>query len=98
MRNYHEVIRNDVVKGLPAALNVGLEAFAKEWAIFVQGMLVHSAMEDGAGDSKGFFALLEEHGGGVKCKVFIRYAIIFFKWLLLLILRAIILLKRFFFR
>ena len=68
MRNFHEVLRNDILKEL-APLAAGpspdFEAFAAAWGRHTHGMAFHAAMEEGAGAAgRGFFALIEDASAG----------------------------------
>jgi hypothetical protein len=48
MRNYHEVLRNDLSKVLAPLADAGdMVAFAIAWQAYVQAIAVHAAMEDG---------------------------------------------------
>ena len=56
MRNYHEVLRNDLAKVLAPRAEAGdLEGFAAAWGDYVHAISVHAAMEDG----------VEGAGGGI---------------------------------
>jgi hypothetical protein len=66
MRNYHEVLRNDLAKVLaPLAERGDLAGFAPAWRAYVDAIAVHAAMEDGvAGAGGGITAMLDLHFDG----------------------------------
>lgn len=67
MRNYHEVLRNDLTKVLPVLLRQGdLEGFARAWGDYTRAIGVHAVMEDGApGAGQGSVAMLNHYFDGV---------------------------------
>jgi hypothetical protein len=66
MRNYHEVLRNDLAKVLAPRAEAGdLPGFAAAWKDYVQAISVHAAMEDGVqGAGGGITTLLDEYFDG----------------------------------
>lgn len=73
MRNYHEVLRNDLSKVLAPLADAGdVPAFAVAWKGYVQAIAVHAAMEDGVdGAGRGITRLLDQYfDGAVNAAVF----------------------------
>jgi hypothetical protein len=66
MRNYHEVLRNDLSKVLaPLAESGDLASFARAWADYCAAIAVHAAMEDGVeGSGSGSAAMLDYYFDG----------------------------------
>jgi hypothetical protein len=66
MRNYHEVLRNDLVKVLTPLADAGdLDGFAKAWDTYTRAIAVHAAMEDGVdGAGGGSSAMLNHYFDG----------------------------------
>jgi len=70
MRNYHEVLRNDLTKVLAplaeaADLAADLTNFSAAWSAYARAIAVHAAMEDGvAGAGGGSSALLDHYFDG----------------------------------
>jgi hypothetical protein len=66
MRNYHEVLRNDLSKVLtPLAHDGAVADFAIEWQAYCKAIAVHAAMEDGVeGAGGGSAAMLDLHFDG----------------------------------
>lgn len=66
MRNYHEVLRNDLAKVLaPLADADDPAAFAAAWKAYTAAIAVHAAMEDGVdGAGGGIVALLDRYFDG----------------------------------
>ena len=66
MRNYHEVLRNDLGKVLPPLLAAGDAAgFSAKWRDYVGAITVHAAMEDGVeGAGGGSSAMLDHYFDG----------------------------------
>ncbi|CAM3951670.1 hypothetical protein [Roseateles saccharophilus] len=66
MRNYHEVLRNDLAKVLaPRAAGGDLAGFAAAWKDYVHAIAVHAAMEDGvAGAGGGITTMLDRYFDG----------------------------------
>lgn len=66
MRNYHEVLRNDLAKVLaPLAAAGDVAAFAKAWKGYCAAIAVHAAMEDGVdGAGGGSTAMLDHYFDG----------------------------------
>ncbi|MFN0185431.1 MAG: hemerythrin domain-containing protein [Aquabacterium sp.] len=61
MRNYHEVLRNDLARVLAPLAEAGDTAgFAAAWATYRRAIAVHAAMEDGVDGLEG----VEGTGGG----------------------------------
>ena len=62
MRNYHEVLRNDLVKVLaPLAAAGDVEGFATAWDDYRAAIAVHAAMEDGVDGAGGGSAAMLDH-------------------------------------
>jgi len=62
MRNYHEVLRNDLAKELaPLAAAGDLAAFAPAWRGYCAAIAVHAAMEDGVDGAGGGSAAMLDH-------------------------------------
>jgi hypothetical protein len=54
MRNYHEVLRNDLAKVLAPLADAGdVAGFASAWQVYVGAIGVHAAMEDGVDGAGG---------------------------------------------
>jgi hypothetical protein len=66
MRNYHEVLRNDLAKVLaPLAAAGDLAGFAAAWDRYCAAIAVHAAMEDGVeGSGGGSAAMLDYYFDG----------------------------------
>jgi len=66
MRNYHEVLRNDLSKVLAPLAEAGAVAdFAVAWQAYCKAIAVHAAMEDGVqGAGGGSAAMLDHHFDG----------------------------------
>ena len=66
MRNYHEVLRNDLAKVLAPLAKAGdLAGFAAAWGDYVQAISVHAAMEDGVeGAGGGITTMLDRYFDG----------------------------------
>jgi hypothetical protein len=66
MRNYHEVLRNDLAKVLAPRAEAGdLAGFAVAWQAYVRAIAVHAAMEDGvAGAGGGITTMLDQFFDG----------------------------------
>jgi hypothetical protein len=66
MRNYHEVLRNDLAKGLaPLAAAGDVTGFATAWDGYCAAIAVHAAMEDGVeGSGGGSAAMLDYYFDG----------------------------------
>jgi hypothetical protein len=66
MRNYHEVLRNDLAKVLSPLAEAGeMAAFAGAWHAYCGAIAVHAAMEDGVeGAGGGSAAMLDHHFDG----------------------------------
>jgi len=66
MRNYHEVLRNDLAKVLSRLADSGdLSAFATAWKDYTGAIAVHAAMEDGVdGAGGGSTAMLDHYFDG----------------------------------
>ncbi|MDR7268750.1 hypothetical protein J2X20_001379 [Pelomonas saccharophila] len=66
MRNYHEVLRNDLAKVLAPLAEAGdLARFETAWVGYVDAIAVHAAMEDGvAGAGGGITTMLDLHFDG----------------------------------
>ena len=66
MRNYHEVLRNDLAKVLTPLGEAGdLATFAAAWQAYRAAIAVHAAMEDGVpGAGGGSAAMLDHHFDG----------------------------------
>lgn len=62
MRNYHEVLRNDLAKVLAPLAEAGqLLAFAPAWRAYQVAIAVHAAMEDGVEGAGGGSAAMLDH-------------------------------------
>jgi hypothetical protein len=62
MRNYHEVLRNDLAKELaPLAAAGDVAAFAPAWRGYCGAIAVHAAMEDGVEGAGGGSAAMLDH-------------------------------------
>ena len=62
MRNYHEVLRNDLAKVLaPLAASGDLASFATAWDGYCAAIAVHAAMEDGVEGAGGGSAAMLDH-------------------------------------
>jgi hypothetical protein len=62
MRNYHEVLRNDLACVLAPLAEAGaLTAFADAWGHYARAIAVHAAMEDGVPGAGGGSAALLDH-------------------------------------
>ncbi len=62
MRNYHEVLRNDLAKVLtPLAAASDIVGFAAAWDGYCKAIAVHAAMEDGVEGSGGGSAAMLDH-------------------------------------
>lgn len=62
MRNYHEVLRNDLAKVLAPCADAGdLAGFAVAWAGYRGAIAVHAAMEDGVEGAGGGSAAMLDH-------------------------------------
>jgi hypothetical protein len=62
MRNYHEVLRNDLSKVLPPLAEAGdLDGFAVAWRAYQAAIAVHAAMEDGVEGAGGGSAAMLDH-------------------------------------
>ena len=66
MRNYHEVLRNDLQRELAPRLSAGdREGFAQAWRDYALAIAVHAAMEDGVpGVAPGTTAMLDHFFDG----------------------------------
>jgi hypothetical protein len=66
MRNYHEVLRNDLAKVLTPLAEAGpAERFSIAWQAYTRAIAVHAAMEDGVeGAGGGSAAMLDHHFDG----------------------------------
>jgi hypothetical protein len=66
MRNYHEVLRNDLAQVLTPLAQAGrLSAFAAAWLAYTRAIAVHAAMEDGVeGAGGGSARMLDHHFDG----------------------------------
>ena len=66
MRNYHEVLRNDLTKVLPPLAEAGdLVGFSAAWKAYTAAIAVHAAMEDGVeGAGGGTVAMLDHYFDG----------------------------------
>lgn len=66
MRNYHEVLRNDLAQVLAPLAEAGdLAGFGRAWKNYCDAIAVHAAMEDGvAGAGGGITALLDRRFDG----------------------------------
>jgi hypothetical protein len=62
MRNYHEVLRNDLSKVLgPLAEACDVTRFAISWNAYTRAIAVHAAMEDGVEGAGGGSAAMLDH-------------------------------------
>jgi hypothetical protein len=63
MRNYHEVLRNDLAKVLPPLAEAGdLAGFSAAWQAYTSAIAVHAAMEDGVeGAGGGITSMLDKY-------------------------------------
>ena len=62
MRNYHEVLRNDLAKVLAPLAEAGdLAGFSAAWRAYTGAIAVHAAMEDGVEGSGGGSAAMLDH-------------------------------------
>jgi hypothetical protein len=62
MRNYHEVLRNDLSKVLPELAEAGdMAGFAAAWKAYQGAIAVHAAMEDGVEGAGGGSAAMLDH-------------------------------------
>src|SRR5947199_10123673 len=62
MRNYHEVLRNDLSKVLTPLAEAGdLAGFSAAWKAYTRAIAVHAAMEDGVEGSGGGSAAMLDH-------------------------------------
>ena len=62
MRNYHEVLRNDLIKVLTPLADAGdLAGFAVAWTAYRGAIAVHAAMEDGVEGAGGGSAAMLDH-------------------------------------
>jgi hypothetical protein len=62
MRNYHEVLRNDLAQVLTPLAEAGdLAAFATAWTAYTRAIAVHAAMEDGVDGAGGGSARMLDH-------------------------------------
>lgn len=62
MRNYHEVLRNDLSKVLGPMAEAGdLAGFAPAWTAYTGAIAVHAAMEDGVEGAGGGSAAMLDH-------------------------------------
>jgi hypothetical protein len=62
MRNYHEVLRNDLSKVLTPLAEAGdLPGFSIAWQAYTRAIAVHAAMEDGVEDAGGGSAAMLDH-------------------------------------
>ena len=66
MRNYHEVLRNDLLKVLTPLAEGGDQAgFSTAWKAYTAAIAVHAAMEDGVeGAGGGTVAMLDHYFDG----------------------------------
>lgn len=66
MRNYHEVLRNDLAKVLAPLADAGdVAGFAQAWQGYVRAIAVHAAMEDGVeGAGRGITSMLDQYFDG----------------------------------
>lgn len=66
MRNYHEVLRNDLAKVLTPLAEAGdVAAFSAAWRDYTAAIAVHAAMEDGVhGAGGGSVAMLDHYFDG----------------------------------
>jgi hypothetical protein len=62
MRNYHEVLRNDLAKVLAPCADAGdADGFASAWRAYTRAIAVHAAMEDGVDGAGGGSAAMLDH-------------------------------------
>ena len=62
MRNYHEVLRNDLSKVLTPLAEAGdLAGFSSAWKTYTRAIAVHAAMEDGVEGAGGGSAAMLDH-------------------------------------
>lgn len=62
MRNYHEVLRNDLSRVLAPLAEAGdVARFATAWKIYTAAIAVHAAMEDGVDGAGGGSAAMLDH-------------------------------------
>jgi hypothetical protein len=62
MRNYHEVLRNDLSKVLTPLAEAGnLAGFSTAWKAYAAAIAVHAAMEDGVEGAGGGSAAMLDH-------------------------------------
>ena len=62
MRNYHEVLRNDLCKVLAPLAEIGdLAGFSPAWKAYTRAIAVHAAMEDGVDGAGGGSAAMLDH-------------------------------------
>ncbi len=62
MRNYHEVLRNDLSKVLSPLAEAGdLAGFSTAWKAYTRAIAVHAAMEDGVEGAGGGSAAMLDH-------------------------------------
>lgn len=62
MRNYHEVLRNDLAKVLTPLAEAGdVARFATAWKAYTMAIAVHAAMEDGVEGAGGGSAAMLDH-------------------------------------
>ena len=62
MRNYHEVLRNDLSKVLAPLAEAGdLAGFSPAWKAYTRAIAVHAAMEDGVDGAGGGSAAMLDH-------------------------------------
>jgi hypothetical protein len=62
MRNYHEVLRNDLSKVLAPLADAGeLAHFSPAWKAYTMAIAVHAAMEDGVEGAGGGSAAMLDH-------------------------------------
>ena len=74
MRNYHEVLRNDLYKVLtPLLAAADIAGFANAWRDYTAAIAVHAAMEDGVeGSGGGTVAMLDHYfDGAAQASMFI---------------------------
>ena len=66
MRNYHEVLRNDLARVLAPMADAGdVAGFAQAWEAFTRAIAVHAAMEDGVeGAGGGITTMLDRYFDG----------------------------------
>ena len=62
MRNYHEVLRNDLAKVLaPLSQSGDVAGFASAWKAYTMAIAVHASMEDGVEGAGGGSAAMLDH-------------------------------------